>query len=193
MDVDRHRVFPAEAVHGVVEVKSRLTKSEVRDALDKVASVKRLRKAFYLPVADIRRGLPIPPTRGFVFAYTAAAKLTTLTTHVIEWCEAHHEGLWPDAIYVLDRGSVLWFVPDRSRFQPAWRPGSTIGLLEALNPRDVLILMLLQMRSVFTEAAAAMPPVDVKPYVESAVLGVPKFPEPRFPAAPDPPSPAYIK
>ena len=106
---------------------------------------------------------------------------------------AHHEALWPDAIYVLDRGSVLWFVPDRSRFQPAWRPGSTIGLLEALNPRYVLILMLLQMRSVFTEAAAAMPPVDVKPYVESAVLGVPKFPEPRFPAAPDPPSPAYIK
>jgi len=46
---DATRVYPIEAVHGVVEVKSTLTKAELRGACDKIASVKQLVKENYLP------------------------------------------------------------------------------------------------------------------------------------------------
>ena len=56
---DDYRVFPVEPVLGVIEVKSRLDESELRDAVEKVACAKRLYR---------KSG----PVLGVVFAYTSS-------------------------------------------------------------------------------------------------------------------------
>lgn len=176
------QLYPAECVHGVIEVKGRLSKHEVRDACDKIASVKRLPKVHYL--LDRRSllldGVNLPPTYGFVFAYTSSTSLKSITENVIEWCDEHSPQDWPDGLFILDRGSVAWFLDGKHQASAA--PGSCLGFIEPEGPSDVLLTMLLNLHTAYANAWA--PAVNLQMYVPHAVVGVPRVSDPCEPVWP---------
>jgi uncharacterized protein DUF6602 len=175
-------LYPAECVHGVIEVKGRLSKHEVRDACDKIASVKRLPKIHYLPD---RRSLPDdvklpPPTYGFVFAYTSRTSLESITENVMEWCDEHPPQDWPDGLFIFDHGNVAWFLD--GKHQGSAVPGSCLGFIQPERPSDVLLLMLLNLHAVY--ANAWTPAVNLQSYVPHAVFGIPRWSDPCEPVWP---------
>ena len=187
-DADKHRVYPAECVQGVIEVKSRLNKKEVWDACEKIASVKRLPKVHYYDDPLGRRWLAYDgstlnhrPTLGYVFAYEASTQIETLTDNVIEWCEGHGPEVWPDGLFVIGKGTISWFKDNKPH--ECLYPGASIGIIESQHPRDVLLNMALSLHTAFVKAW--MPPFRLHPYLPTAVLGVAKRPKPPWPARHD--------
>lgn len=184
---DKHRVYPAECVQGVIEVKSQLTKSEVLDACEKIASVKRLPKVHYYDdilgrtwLANDGTTLNHRPTLGYVFAYTGRTQIETLANNVIEWCDGHAPAEWPDGFFVMDKGAIVWFKDGKSH--ECLYPGATIGVIESRRPGDVLLNMALSLHTAFV--SAWMPPFRLHPYLPTAVLGVAKHPMPAGPKWP---------
>jgi hypothetical protein len=184
---DKHRVYPSECVQGVIEVKSRLNKSEVWDACEKIASVKRLPKVHYYDDA-LGRGWPANdgtmlnhrPTLGYVFAYAGSTGIDTLASNVIDWCEEHVPEEWPDGLFVMGKGTIAWFMDGKSH--ECLYPGASIAVIESQHPRDVLLNMALSLHMAFV--TAWMPPFRLHPYLPTAVLGVVKRPTPTGPAWP---------
>jgi hypothetical protein len=102
------QIVPSDAVAVAIEVKSRLTKAELVDAAEKLASVKVLSKT---PVANLDRaaaGVPVMFTRSFgvVFAYEAETTLETLARNLVEINSTSSSRLWPDRVVVLDAGVI---------------------------------------------------------------------------------------
>lgn len=107
---DTNQVFPIDCVYGVIEVKSSLSKSELFDALDKIASVKemapkgsgglRLSKEFQVTYT---RSRPF----GMLFAYELANNsLRSLLENLREWEGSASASLWPNYICVLGEGVI---------------------------------------------------------------------------------------
>jgi len=94
-----YRVFPAESVLAVIEVKSILTLAQLKDAVNKIRSVKSLR----------RRGGPIV---GVVFAYKSAVSKDPMQK-VASWIQGLNAALSPheyvDLLCVLDSGLIYLF------------------------------------------------------------------------------------
>lgn len=192
------RVYPAECVHGVLEVKGRLNKHEVVDACNKIASVKRLPKIHYYadplgrfyPSLETGVALNHRPTFGYVFAYKSQTKIETIADNVIDWCKVHSPEEWPDGVFILDRGTVGWLLD--GVFQECVVPGSQVGFIESQEPRDVLLAMILNLNVAYV--TAWMPPFKLHGYLPTAVLGVTKSsqpPEPTWPEQTLPPSGAH--
>lgn len=101
-------ILPSDNVGAVIEVKSRLDKAELEDALEKVASVKRLRKS---RVAAFERdpagSVPtMTTTLGIVFAYQAATSLETLAENMASANASRPTQEWADMVAVLDEGVI---------------------------------------------------------------------------------------
>jgi hypothetical protein len=181
------QLWPAECVQGIVEIKARLNKAEVVDACNKIASVKRLSKSEYHP-DPLRRTYPAlgggslahRPTFGYVVAFKSHTKLQTLADNVIDWCNDHPPEEWPDGIFVLDKGSVCWFVGGTP--YECVVSGSRLGFIEAVHERDVLMSMVLVLNMAFV--TAWMPPFKIHGYLGATALGVPKRVEPAEPRWP---------
>jgi len=96
-------IFPSDNVASVVEVKSTLTRDELRDCFEKISNVKSLKKT-RLPEDSIGPRLTL--TMGCVFAYSSKIKLETIQS---EFCKLTREfslGRHPDIVVVLDRGAL---------------------------------------------------------------------------------------
>lgn len=187
LDEERHRVYPVEAVHGVIEVKSSLSKKTLLEACDAIASVKRLKKTSYHPDLLGRTftgltGTPMThrPTFGYVFAYGGNTKIETLASNFCDWCERHPPEEWPDGLYVLGKGSIVWFrdgVPFETLVSAA-----CVGFIESQYHRDVFVTMALHLQMAF--ATAWMPPLKLHDYLRGTVLGVAKWTTPAAPSWP---------
>jgi hypothetical protein len=183
----RHSVYPSEAVHGVFEVKSSLNKTELRSALDKISVVKSLPRVHFHPDPYNRHferhgeRLDHMPLSGFVFAYTASTKLETLTSNLIDWCDSHPRGVWPDGVFVLDRGSVVWMSPNRRGLRGGVSRDGQLCMMETGHARDVLLLLAMHMHELY--ALAYLPPFQLGPYLGYSSFGVARFPTDGWPAA----------
>jgi hypothetical protein len=165
----------------VIEVKSRLDKKEVRDACEKIASVRRLTKTNYLvpPAAVLNLGgPPLSTTYAFVFAFSSRWSIKSITRNVSDWCDENPPSDWPDGVFILDRGSIRWFMNGRD--QGCAVPGSAIGYVDQ-RPGDVLLMMLLNLHTAF---ANAWVPVNLQGYLPNAVFGVPMISHPAQPVWP---------
>ena len=65
-----------ESVYAVIEVKSTLTKEELRKSIENINSVKQLKKSTIVGVSY--------PTAGLVFAYDSDASLDSIYKNVME-------------------------------------------------------------------------------------------------------------
>ncbi|MEO8903101.1 MAG: DUF6602 domain-containing protein [Polyangiaceae bacterium] len=106
-----HAVFPIESVFGVVSIKSTLSSTELHDAYENIATVKRLtdqRNFERSPSAGMSVGMAAPQTVGVVFAYQAGRSLEAIAEQAAKLDAELGNGirLRPDFIVVLGEGIV---------------------------------------------------------------------------------------
>jgi hypothetical protein len=107
-----YEVHPIESVYGVIQVKSNLTKAELRSGLDNLASFKKLDRP---PTnrSGFIRGQP-PSERGFalLFAFVSDLAWKDISRELEMFAKVSPSRTWPNAVFILDRGSFLFGGPD---------------------------------------------------------------------------------
>lgn len=105
---DVYEVFPVESVYGVIQVKSRLNKTEIQEGLGNLASFKRLDKLPMTPsgffVNHAQRS-----ERGFgvLFAYDSDLEWLDIIHEVEVFAKAHPTRVWCNGVFILSRGMIL--------------------------------------------------------------------------------------
>jgi hypothetical protein len=102
------QILPVDHVAAVVEVKSSLNKNTLTDAYAKIASCKRLKKTALtkIDVAATGSELSTVGTLGIVFAFASDTSLLSLAENARDLNKEYESNLWPDFIFVLDKGSI---------------------------------------------------------------------------------------
>lgn len=94
-------IFPSDNVATVIEVKSKLTKRELRDAFEKIADAKSMKKT----ASPETPGIPLRKnTMGCIFAFESEITLETAAAEYRILLEEFGLGHHPDLVIVLDRG-----------------------------------------------------------------------------------------
>jgi hypothetical protein len=100
-----YEVLPVESIYGVIQVKSRLNKDEIRNGLENIASFKRLerlhepRVGFLAHSGDTsRRGF------GVLFAYDSDLEWSDITKEIEKFASANSNRLWCNAVFILTKG-----------------------------------------------------------------------------------------
>lgn len=107
---DSVQVYPVESVYGVIEVKSKLSKAELLDSLEKVRSVKALapKDIIQLHHGALSSGMMRPAPFGMIFAYSLADNsISTLSDNLREWERENAPDLWPNCVAVLGEGVIF--------------------------------------------------------------------------------------
>lgn len=170
---DEVHVFPIESVYAVIEVKSRLDSSTLRDSQDKIRSIKRLPKeaffpargAFHYEVRMFGKEYSYCPTLGFVFGFDSidVRKLTdNLATLIRRETIGMDERI--DMICVLNRG-VIANMNTAGEVSYAPEPGSS---LVGIPTDKSLLFFYLLMMSVL--AQVWMPPVRLLAYAKNVEI-----------------------
>lgn len=114
------QIVPNDSVACVIEVKSNLDSTDLKDAIEKVASCKTLYKRGFEDVDQLPTGSTASnsDTLGIVFGYDSRTKLETLGKTYKEVISGYDSNLWPDAIIVLDKGALTFAIqyPGEKRF-----------------------------------------------------------------------------
>lgn len=98
--------YPAESVHGVIQVKSRLTSKSLQEALENIASYKRLERPTSV-VSENGMGFFQSPTQkgfGVIFAYESDLTWQELVSVLEHWANSQPSRIWPNAVVVLRSG-----------------------------------------------------------------------------------------
>ncbi|WP_424184548.1 DUF6602 domain-containing protein [Actinokineospora sp. G85] len=173
---DRHRVVPNECVYGMIEVKSRLDTAELHDACQKIARVRGLPKTAYYPtrppftykVQAYGRTWSHWPTAGMIFAFDSM-NLDMLAARLMDWCREHDPIEWPDSVWVLGKGCLLWKPLGAKPIDYAPEPESGLVALAPLPGNDILLPMLLNLHPLL--ARATMPSFRLIDYASTAQIG----------------------
>ncbi|MFD8736715.1 DUF6602 domain-containing protein [Streptomyces sp. NPDC059618] len=172
--MEEYRVVPIECVHGVLEVKTRLTKTELIDACEKISAVKRMEKRAYYPDAVLEREARAYsrsynhfPTVGDIFAFDAI-DLDTLGRHLAEWCRGRDCSTVPDGVWVLGKGYFQWETEDGRLSMRATNSGRLVRI-DPWEETDVLYPMLMSLSINYGEAW--MRRINLLEYAKSAPLG----------------------
>jgi len=104
------QVYPIDCVYGIVEVKSALSKAELIDSLDKIATFKAMAPGDRVTIrvgamtTSQIRSRPF----GMVFAYSLSGNsLSSLETNLREWQKDKDPSIWPNYICVLGEGVIF--------------------------------------------------------------------------------------
>jgi len=180
MDSRDFRIVPAECVHGVVEVKSRLDGRELLDACEKIRAVKSLPKTAYgpPPAGNLRQGLyygriySYTPTAGIIFAFDSI-DLEKLAMQFGDWMVGKDPSLVPDSIWVLGKGQLMW--ADRGSRDLKTRPdhGADLVVIQA-DPDQGNLLYLASQISILL-SYAWMPPLALQDYASFGSDGTEVF------------------
>lgn len=158
LDLGGVQYFPVEAVVVVIESKARIaSKKQLAEALDQIASVKRLDRTNSGSNRDARSGVKLDRALFVNQVYSAVVfaqglRYRTALRGVADWCQAHDRDVWPSSVlrlkeYRLSHASGAtktdggWSVPTRSGPDPTNAQGLTgsqpwgvdYGLLAALG------------------------------------------------------------
>lgn len=177
LDMEDYRIIPSECVYGVVEVKTKLNRSELLDACEKIRRVKRLPKTAYFDDGTGRQAIvrgqtvPFPPARGIIFGFESI-NLTTLSNHYREWCSGRPAEELPESVWILGKGSLQWTNPDERKVDTSAEYGAGLLLLDTLPDEDVLFALVVHLNILF--APAWMPPLRLGAYAGDSGLGAVK-------------------
>jgi hypothetical protein len=114
---DSIQVFPSEAVYGVIEVKSQLSKQKLMEGLENIASFKRI-----VPkgIVEQRNGLMTMSYEksrpfGIIVAYSLANNsLDSLEQNLKEYEKCIDSDFWPNMVVVLNEG-IIWHSDSKLR------------------------------------------------------------------------------
>lgn len=103
-----YEVFPVESVYGVIQVKSRLNKKEIKEGLENLASFKRLDKKHDTPNGLVffhedraERGF------GILFAYDSDLEWLDIIREIELFANEHPNRVWCNGVFILNRGFFL--------------------------------------------------------------------------------------
>lgn len=108
---EAYAVYPIECCYGIIEVKSKLTKNEIKKAFKTIASFKSLVKSgnqqFNLGQFTIRHALE---ERGFgiIFAYDTDLDLKDLNKEFKKQLIETDKKFLPNVIFILNKGFFMW-------------------------------------------------------------------------------------
>jgi hypothetical protein len=187
LDMVSYRKLPNECVYGVIEVKSSLDKPQLLDACEKIERVKRLPKAAYHPALTPQTRKiygktyeEYCPTVGMIFAFDST-DLRTLGQHLVDWCDDREPELWPDSVWVLGKGYLMWTHPQTGLLDPFPLERSGLLPLEPSGPEEDILFPLAVCLNVYF-ATAWMRPLNLGAYAGDDSMGTPTVPV-RLPAA----------
>ncbi len=103
------QVYPIDSIYGIIEVKSKLSKTKLIEGLDNIKSVKELTPNDYIVKKNlfIQQSYKRPKPFGFLFAYSLSDNsLDSLTKNLIEWEKSNPPEMWPNLIIVLGEGII---------------------------------------------------------------------------------------
>ncbi|MEU3071648.1 DUF6602 domain-containing protein [Streptomyces sp. NPDC006906] len=193
LDMKSYRTVPNECVYGLIEVKSKLNKSELLDACEKIRRAKSLPKSAY-EQEPLKRHRTVHgkrydyyPTMGMIFAFDSI-KLPTLLKHFAEWCstcDAPEQR--PDSIWVLGKGYFTWMTPEESPLLSP-EPKANFHSVEPPPDRDILLPFAIYLNAYFS--SAWMPPFKLLDYAANVRFGISRncLTEPQESAGNDPPA-----
>lgn len=104
-----YQVYPIESVYGVIQVKSRLNKGEIKDGLQNIASFKSLNR----PAAQqtgfvLRQGGRESRGFGLLFAYDSDLDWLDIVREVEAFGKSQPNRNWCNGIFILNRGVILY-------------------------------------------------------------------------------------
>ena len=165
---DEVHIFPIESVYAVIEVKSHLNSSELKDCIEKIKSVKELSKEAYVKQEGAiihttnlyGKEFEYFPTLGFVFAFDSI-KIDLLRQKLDELnsekkIELEHK---VDSICVLNKGIITNRTKD-GKINHTPEPESKLGSIETENG---LLLFYILLMGVLNQTW--MPPVRILEYI----------------------------
>lgn len=175
MDQRDYRIVPAELVHGVVEVKSRLDGRELLSACENIKAVKSLPQTAYAPPPDGNLRLYSffgeiyvhTPTAGLIFAFDSI-DVQELAAQFADWCGRTNGKLVPDGVWILDKGSLQWSARD-GHFQTRPTRDSQLTVTMADPDQGNLLNLAMHLNALF--AYAWMRPIDLRKYADAGNHG----------------------
>lgn len=101
------QVLPVESTYGTIQVKSKLTRQEIRDGLENIASYKRLRRT-KTEGWTVFSGRPKSQQGfGILFAFDTDLDWIDLVNEIEAFAQEKPKHLWCNAVFVLTKGFVL--------------------------------------------------------------------------------------
>lgn len=104
------KIFPIESVLGIVEVKSKLSKSKLIEGLENIKSFKSLHSPQLITRnygKHMRVGYYNNPPFGVIFAYALDGNsLESLENNLKDWCKLNPPEVWPNFICILNEGTI---------------------------------------------------------------------------------------
>jgi hypothetical protein len=166
-DLQSHHIVPVECVYGVIEIKSRLTGSELMDACNKIADIKGLPRLAY---AEASTG-NVPPIFGLIFGYDGI-RPETLAKQFATWCHDSEPAVHPDSIWIWKKqSSITWARPGEDH-QLLYRARATddreVALVEPLDGMDLMIGLVTDLSAMIT--AASLPRLRLTDYLSPGLF-----------------------
>lgn len=103
-----YQVFPIESVYGVIQVKSRLNKNEIKDGLENIASFKSLERPARQPGFVMRQGGREERGFGVLFAYDSDLEWREIVNEVEAFAKANPNHHWCNGVFILNKGVILY-------------------------------------------------------------------------------------
>lgn len=177
LEKDEYRIAAAESIYGVIEVKSNLTTSELKDAYRKIAFAKDLPRTAYQESIRPRPSRTMYgskwehlPLVGMIFAFEGA-ELETLGDAMAELAEEFEDRphLQVDSVWVLNKGALVWSDPGTQQIRVVPNPGDAFQAIKA-TPGQVLTQLTAHLHELYASAW----PSDLRmlDYLEKAEFGI---------------------
>lgn len=103
------QIYPIESIYGVIEVKSKLSKTKLIESLENIKSIKSMSShtqiSKKLGQADLHYSTN--PPFGIIFAYGLSGNsLDSLKDNLSEWMKQNPPRVWPNMICILNEGII---------------------------------------------------------------------------------------
>ncbi|MBU0568469.1 hypothetical protein KJ693_11150 [bacterium] len=170
---DGYQVFPIECVYGVIEIKSKIDKAQLKDSIDKLKKIKSMPKTAY----DVQKGPVIQsttlygkkweyfPTIGMILSFDSL-KIETLKEHFIDMQQDFSYENQVDSLWVLNQGMII-HRNDNGTIELSPGPNTAPKIIKSENP---LLLLTVHLQTLMS--SGWLPRFNIVPYLEGANYGV---------------------
>jgi hypothetical protein len=121
-----YSVLPVECTYGVIQVKSRVSRNDIRDGFRNIASYKKLKRVASQGLS-IHVGEPKSEYGfGVMFAYDTDLDWEDLVDEVRTFAQENPQHTWPNAVFILSKGFFLY----GDKIQAAYTNGQIAAIKE---------------------------------------------------------------
>ncbi|WP_333986615.1 DUF6602 domain-containing protein [Burkholderia cepacia] len=103
-----YSVLPVESTYGVIQVKSKISRNDIRDGLRNIASYKKLRRAVSQPNFIPSGESKSQDGFGVLFAYDTDLDWDVLVEELESFAHDNPRRVWPNLVFILSKGLFLY-------------------------------------------------------------------------------------